>query len=190
MSSDSGLVRSAAELAAIGAELDGNTWRKGSDVWLPLYEAKMCGFYDHRAADVVENEAVLLRKGQPDALSDEAHSDPSRFAQPRYWVAASAIPESIQRAKWLCGFRNVTSPTNERSMIPTAIAMSGVGHSLPLLHAAYAGSTLATNGSIGIRVGLLRKAEAGWYQLHLLHRQTTADSSSCHARSTRSLVYV
>lgn len=133
MTNDSHLFRTANDLESTGAELDGNVWRKGAENWLPLYEAKMCGFFDHRAADVVENERVLLRKGQPDSLSDSDHADFERLAQPRYWVSEEALPEGIRDRSWMIAYRNVTSPTNERSMIPTSIPVCGVGHSLPLI---------------------------------------------------------
>jgi hypothetical protein len=35
------------------AELRGNRYVRGHEVWLPLYEAKMMSRFDHRAADVV-----------------------------------------------------------------------------------------------------------------------------------------
>ncbi len=133
MTNDSHLFRTAPELDNAGAELDGNVWHKGAEIWLPLYEAKMCGFFDHRAADVVENEQVILRKGQPDALSDSDHANPSRLAQPRYWVTDEDLPEAVRKRSWVIAYRNVTAPTNERSMIPTAIPVCGVGHSLPLI---------------------------------------------------------
>ena len=37
---------------------------KGKQTYLPLYEAKMVQAYDHRAADVVTDEANWVRQGQ------------------------------------------------------------------------------------------------------------------------------
>lgn len=52
---------------------------------------------------------------------------------PRYWVHESEVEAQIGFMKWQLGFTNVTSPTNERSMLPCFIPKVGVGHSMPLI---------------------------------------------------------
>ena len=53
MTNDSRLFRTAAQLDADGFyPVEGNRWKKGEDLYLPLYEGKMVQAFDHRAASV------------------------------------------------------------------------------------------------------------------------------------------
>ncbi|MEZ5278969.1 MAG: N-6 DNA methylase [Acidimicrobiales bacterium] len=65
MTSDSHLFRTREQLEADGWTLRGNIFTKGDDRYLPLYEAKMVDFFDHRAADVVLSKTAAVRQGQP-----------------------------------------------------------------------------------------------------------------------------
>ena len=135
MTSDSHLFRSAEELAAEGAELKGNIWRRGEERWLPLYEAKMTTFFDHRAADVVISPSAAARQRQPDYLDDADHEDAQRVAMPSSWVHERDVEARLDRwpHSWMLGFANVTSPTNARSVIPSVIPRTAVGHSFQLV---------------------------------------------------------
>ena len=133
MASDSDLFRNRQQLEAEGGELKGNIFERGGERYLPLYEAKMTQPYDHRAADVIISATAVVRQGQPDSLSDNEHRDPHRLPMPRYWVHESEVEAQIGSMKWQLGFTNVTSPTNERSMLPCFIPIAGVGHSMPLI---------------------------------------------------------
>jgi len=117
----------------------------GLNVPVPLYEAKMLCLYDHRAADVVLSETALIRQGQSEELGLTDKEDPFRFPKPRYWVERSAVDERLRqldseghvvwewRRSWLLGWRDVTSPTNLRTSLPTIIPRVGVGHKFPLM---------------------------------------------------------
>jgi len=133
MASDSDLFRNRQQLEAEGGELNGNIFERVGERYLPLYEAKMTQPYDHRAADVIISATAVVRQGQPDSLSDNEHRDPHRLPMPRYWVHESEVEAQIGSMKWQLGFTNVTSPTNERSMLPCFIPIAGVGHSMPLI---------------------------------------------------------
>ena len=133
MANDSDLFRTREQLEAGGWKLSGNIFGHDGERYLPLYEAKMTQPYDHRAADVVISATALVRQGQPDSLSDVEHRDPNRLPMPRYWVHESEVEAQIGSMKWQLGFTNVTSPTNERSMLPCFIPKVAVGHSMPLI---------------------------------------------------------
>ena len=64
MTNDSGLFRTAAQLETKGFyPVEGNRWKRGEELYLPLYEGKMVQAFDHRAASVVVNSLVkTLRK--------------------------------------------------------------------------------------------------------------------------------
>ena len=149
MTNDSGLFRSRSELESAGYELDGNVFRKGQDACLPLYEAKMVSFFDHRAADVVISATATARQRQPEYLSVNAHEDPHRLAMPNSWVAKSKVDERLEDwpHEWLLGFANVTSATNERTMIPGVIPRAAVGHSYQLILPSVSASRIALLGA-------------------------------------------
>ena len=54
---------------------------------LPLYEAKMVDFFDHRVADVVKSETAVNRQNQPRYLTVEERRIPSGRLSPVYWIA-------------------------------------------------------------------------------------------------------
>ncbi|MCC6465086.1 MAG: N-6 DNA methylase [Planctomycetes bacterium] len=108
-----------------GYALQGNVFVKGSKRALPLYEAKMVQAFDHRAASVVVDEENWVRQGQKTESSPVEHQNPEFCVQPRWWVAEKTVDEALEEQpgskKWLLGFKDITSPTNERTMISAFI---------------------------------------------------------------------
>ena len=136
MSNDSHLFRTREQLEADGWQLVGNVFRKDGMEYLPLYEAKMTQIFNHRAADVAVSDRARQRKAQPSTLGGGELLDPYRCAMPLYWVdqreCDRAIADTWDR-RWLLGFANVTSPTNERTMNPVVIPKAGVGNGMPVV---------------------------------------------------------
>jgi hypothetical protein len=134
MANNSDLFRTREELEeGEGAwHVGGNRWVSSAGEWVPLYEGKMVQAYDHRAADVVINAQNLTRPGQQEAISTEEHLNPARHAMPRYWLL-------LENCKWmqtkgaLIAFKDITSATNMRTMIATAMPRLPAGHKLPFL---------------------------------------------------------
>jgi len=130
MASDSHLFRTRKTLEAEGWMLDGNVFRKEGEKCLPLYEAKMLDFFDHRAAGVILSDVATIRQGQADRTAEAQHKDPAFLPIPRYWVHMSDVSGSVGDAKigtTILGWRDITSPTNERTLIPTIIPFAGTG---------------------------------------------------------------
>ena len=100
---------------------------------VPLYEGKMVQAFDHRAASIVLNRRNLHRPAQPKPTILEQHRDPGWLPDPQYWVLRSET--SYPTAPYLLGFKDVTAPTNVRSMIAALIPVSGVGNTLPIVTA-------------------------------------------------------
>ncbi|MDE2976671.1 MAG: restriction endonuclease [Acidobacteriota bacterium] len=143
MTNDSHLFRTAAELEAAGCyPVAGNRWKRGEEEWLPLYEGKMVQAFDHRAASVIVNPENLNRPAQPREATLAEREDPRWSPDPQFWVAADEVdwPRGFE---WALAFKDVTAPTNVRTMIAALIPRSGVGNTLPLLLADEAGSTAA-----------------------------------------------
>ncbi len=132
MTNDSHLFWTQARLAAEGAyPVEGGRWRKGADEWVPLYEGKMVQAFDHRAASVVVNAENLHRPAQPEPTSSEEHHDPSFSVLPQYWVAQTDVPRGS--TNWELGFKEITAPTNERTVIAALFPDLGFGNKTPLL---------------------------------------------------------
>jgi hypothetical protein len=136
MTNDSGLFRTREQLEAQGYELDGNRFVCGDDVLLPLYEGRMIGHYDHRCASVGISEKEVMRSGVTLETSLDEHREPTFYAMPRYWVVPQYITERVpgdHKRGWFIGFKDVTSPTNERTLICSTIPRTAVGNKVPLL---------------------------------------------------------
>ena len=159
MSNDSGLFRTARQLATAGFVRNGTDWVRsglgssrrerseapglsllesepGIERYVPLYEAKMGDFFDHRAAGYNQRGDDRGYRVLPETtLSD--HQDPSFSPDPHYWIPDHVVDARVEasgwRRDWLFGFKNVTSPTNERTFVCTVLPRWGVGHSMPML---------------------------------------------------------
>ena len=133
MANDSHLFRTAVQLEADGFyPVEGSRWKRGEELFLPLYEGKMVQAFDHRAASVVNREGNLFRPGQPDRTLDEEHLDPAFSPHPRYWVSEQES-DVAWSPNWLLAFKDITASTNIRTMIAAIIPQAGCGHTLPIL---------------------------------------------------------
>jgi hypothetical protein len=133
MTNDSGLFHTAAELRAGGwYPVAGGRWKKGDEEMLPLYEGKMVQMYDHRAAGVTVNPDNVHRPAQPVETTDEQHRDPDYVPPPQFWVNGQNVREIEPNAYWYVGFKEITAPTNVRSMIAAMFPRAGFGNKIPI----------------------------------------------------------
>jgi hypothetical protein len=100
----------------------------GTDV-LPLYEAKYMHQFDHRFATVV-NGAVTA----PDPT---LKTDTNFRVATSHVVTAAEVHARLRRrgisSNWLCGFRDIASPTNERTAIAAVLPVAAIGNSINLI---------------------------------------------------------
>ena len=132
MTNDSHRFRTGAELDAEGFyPVQGNRWKKGKELYLPLYEGKMVQAFDHRAASVVVNPENLNRPAQPREATDEEHGDPDWLPDPQFWVSEDAIdwPWPLEG---VLGFKEITAPTNHRTMIASLFPKAAFGNKTPV----------------------------------------------------------
>ena len=133
MTNDSNLFLTQAELRKQGFESAGlNRWRKGDAEAVPLYEGKMVQMFDHRAADVVIHSGNLHRAAQPEPILASLKVRPDRYPTPQFFVEREATGE-VGRLWYCISFKDVTSPTNMRTMIPALLPAAAYGNTLPLL---------------------------------------------------------
>lgn len=128
-----GLFRTREELEKEGFQLVGNRFVKDSEVYLPLYEAKMIWLYDHRYGTyegVEGRSSTKLPK-----LGDAQHADPAFLAQPRYWVPAKEVEARLEDwgRGWLLGFRRIARSTDERTAIFSFLPRVEAGDVLPIM---------------------------------------------------------
>ena len=150
MANDSGLFRTAQQLAALGLVRQGADWVDppgaaprqaalilpgGRDAaslaldggarparrYVPLYEAKMVHQYDHRWATY---DGIESR----DTTAAE-HADPAFEPTPRYWLpapdVAGALPPGMRSRAWLMGWRDICRATDERTLIAGVVPSVG-----------------------------------------------------------------
>jgi len=133
MTNDSGLFRTRTELEDDGFyPVTKNQLKKGDETYLPLYEGKMVQMYDHRAASVVVNPANLNRPAQPESTSLKQYDDPSFAPQSQYYINDAQI-KIYDELKYYLGFKEISAPTNRRTMIAVLLPRCGVGNKIPLL---------------------------------------------------------
>lgn len=132
---DAELFHTAEQLKSKGFKRSGPNWKKGKEVFLPLFEAKMIQMYDHRAASVVVKGENWMRQGQTVDTSLVEHQNPEYTANPRWWVAAAEVAgvTSTSELSAMLAYKDVTSSTNQRTMIASYLPPSGVLNSAPLI---------------------------------------------------------
>ncbi len=133
MTGDSHLFIKAEELTKQGYKRTSlNRWAdKNNNEVVPLYEGKMVQAFDHRAADVVVNEANLKRAAQQESIAPSEKANAARFPTPQYWVDLAKVDDGCT-FDWTIAFKQVTAPTNMRSMIAAFVPRAGVGHSMSI----------------------------------------------------------
>ncbi|MGH9542805.1 MAG: Eco57I restriction-modification methylase domain-containing protein [Terriglobales bacterium] len=129
MSGDSGLFKTAADLAADGWTLTGNICERDGERYWPLYEAKMVHQFNHRFGDYADKLPGSKGTKLPDVPASKL-ADPAYRVQPRYWVPESAVEERLEgrwEQPWLLGWRDICRSTDERTVIASVIPQAGVG---------------------------------------------------------------
>ena len=169
MTNDSKLFLKADELKKQGFKPAAlNRWRTAAGLEaVPLYEGKMVQMYDHRAADVVVNNANLKRAAQQEAISQLEKANPDRCPAPQYWVHATEV-DKTWAGPWCIAYKSVTAPSNMRTMIAAIVPQCGVGNSMAMLlpeagheasYAAWASLLMANLGSMAFDFVLRQKVQ-------------------------------
>jgi len=116
-----------------------------TEVYLPLYEAKMVNLFDHRFG-TYEGATGSTIPG----VTDAQHDDPSYEPLPRYWVSESAVATALGEAgarDWLLGWRDIARSTDRRTFVTAAIPPYAVGDTFLL-------ATSGNDSSLPLTVGI------------------------------------
>jgi hypothetical protein len=133
MANDSGLFRQANDLTE--ARFDGWSYHRGDAEFLPLYEAKLLGHFDHRFSTYRDATQAQLNVGSLPRPTESQHDDPDMEPLARYWVARSEVRKQLAARwdrGWLLGWRDITNASNERTFVPSVLPTSAVGNKFPL----------------------------------------------------------
>ena len=135
MTNDSHLFRTAAQLEAEGCyPVQGNRWKRGQELFLPLYQGRMIHQFDHRANSVRVNPQSTHNPYLSEGVGEAQHRDPGFLPQSQYWVPAREVEPSFPQGRgYSLGFRDIARPTDVRTMIATVVPWAGYGNTLPLL---------------------------------------------------------
>ena len=135
MTSDSHLFRTAAELNAEGFyPVQGNRWKRGENLYLPLYQGRMIQHFDHRANSIRVNPGNTHNPYLSQLVNHAQHADPNFLPTTQYWVPASDVEPTLPQSQgWALGFRDIGRPTDVRTLIASIVPWAGFGNKLPLL---------------------------------------------------------
>ena len=135
MANDSGLFRTAEQLDSLGFyPVQGNRWKKGDELYLPLYQGRMIHQFDHRANSVSVNPESTYNPYVSEEVTTEQHIDPDFRPQSQYWVPAEDVEDVLSgQRRYTLGFRDIARPTDIRTVISAVVPEVGCGHTLPVL---------------------------------------------------------
>ena len=135
MTNDSNLFRTAEQLDEEGFyPVEGNRWKKGEELYLPLYQGRMIWHFDHRANSVRVNPESTHNPYLSEEVTQAQHADPNFLPQTQYWVPAHNVEAALPQSRgYALGFRDITNPTNERTVIASIVPWAGYGNTVPLL---------------------------------------------------------
>ena len=135
MTNDSGRFWTKQQLEAHGAyHVELNRWRKGSEEWLPLFQARMIHHYDHRFNSIEVNLQNIHNPYINVPVTDDQHRNPRFYSGPQFWTHADFVKQKFADSPGhAIGFRLIARTTDERTLITTVVPWAGYGNSLPIL---------------------------------------------------------
>ena len=135
MTSDSHLFRTGAQLEAAGYyPVQGNRWKRGEALCLPLYQGRMIHQFDHRANSVLFNPASTYNPYLSEKVTQVQHADPQFLPSTQHLVPESAVDEAMSaHAGWTIAYRRIARSTDERTLISSLVPKAGFGDSVFLL---------------------------------------------------------
>ena len=129
MANDSGLFRDQEQLEAEGWRLQGNQFVRGDAVYLPLYEAKMVHYFDHRFGTYEGQTEAQSNQGKLPEFDAQQHADPQCFVIPRYWLDSTFVIHKTQdryKSKWFFFLRDICRNTDSRTAIGSLVSFSAI----------------------------------------------------------------
>ena len=135
MANDSHLFHTAEQLEAEGFyPVEGNRWKRGEELYLPLYQGRMIRQFDHRANSVKYNPDNTINPYLSIAVTDAEHANPAFSPMTQYWVLEQEVSNNMPDGlSWTIAYRRIARPTDARTMIVAAVPKIGLSDSVFLL---------------------------------------------------------
>lgn len=135
MTNDSHLFRTAEQLDGDGFyPIAGNRWKRGEELYLPLYQGRMIHQFDHRANSVRFNPESTHNPYLSEEVTEAQHADPAFLPQTQYWVPSREVEDGLPQSRgYALGFRDITRSTDTRTVISSIVPWAGYGNTVPLL---------------------------------------------------------
>jgi hypothetical protein len=130
LANDSGLFHPRDDLERAGWILNGNVFGRGGQRMLPLYEAKMIRYFDHRYGTYEDQTEAQANVGTLPRLGPDQQDTPALVVLPRYWVAEDQVEGRLAGRwdrDWLLGWRDIARSTDERTVISATIPRAAAG---------------------------------------------------------------
>ena len=137
---DSGLFFEKSKLVGEGFVRCGLNWGStgtagASTTFVPLYEGKMIGQYDHRAGTFIDCEKRPPRGASIPEPPAEAKTNTDFEIEPWYWVDSTLVKQRLDDVNWAkswsFGYRFGANPTNIRTVICSVVPFSAAPHVFP-----------------------------------------------------------
>ena len=135
MASDSQLFRTAAQLEASGFyPVQGNRWKKGEQLYLPMYQGRSIHQFDHRANSIHFNPGNTYNPYLSEEVSQEQHADPDFMPDFYNWLPSEDVRTKLPESRgWPIAYRRTARTTDIRTMIATVAPKAGFGDSVFLI---------------------------------------------------------
>ena len=134
MANDSGLFHQPDDFA--DDEFNGWSYKRDGKEYVPLYEAKMLGHFDHRFSTYRGATQAQLNVGTLPRLTDDEHDDPDLEPLARYWVDRTEVAAKLAGQvgpRLAAGLaRHRTSRATRAHSSPRCLPTSAVGNKFPL----------------------------------------------------------
>lgn len=147
MAEDADWFRAREGLSAKGWSLEGNTFVKAAEAYIPLLEAKMMHHFDHRFGTYEGQSAAQDNQGKLPEFDVAAHDAPHRSAWPYYWVPGTEVAarfDGVWERDWLLGWRDICRSTDQRTLISAIVPRCATGDTFMLALPAEGGSLVAS----------------------------------------------
>ena len=135
MANDSHLFLTAEQLKADGYyPVEGNRWKRGDELVLPLYQGRMISQFDHRTNSVYYNPENTTNPYLSRPVSKAQHANPSFSPSTRFWVMEEKVNDVfLSGLGWTIAYRRIARSTDSRTMIVTAVPKVALSDSVFLL---------------------------------------------------------
>jgi hypothetical protein len=146
MTNDSGLFMSGADLRPDGWTAESNRYVRGNAKMYPLIEAKMLHHFDHRFGDYRDQPKDSENTSLPEVPVIKLQ-DPTYAPHGRYWVEERLVTERLDKVwhrPWLFGWRDVSKPQNERTLICAIMPRVALGNTVSLFFPKHPARLVAT----------------------------------------------